>query len=301
MLALSSWLALPAPAQGLFPKGGRARQNIPTAPQPLSPATNPATASRDSAARRNAGSRRTLAPRPDTVQLPYNLVWGDTQGRLASLFAGVGAKISDKKTDGGKEVWTVQGLIAPNLQNSLFTFQQGQLAALEFDYNQSDWTTDKYNEQMGQFRRLLESKCEGPGELVSRGPTEPPAPDATVKETLTGYQWKHGDTVVQLFYFAAEDSAKNQNFRSISVHYHYQDPFAATDDTATAANGGGVPPPPGGEGTAPAAAATPQGNPLPFDPAHPAPGVTIAPPRGAKGDKTKPVPTTPENDPLPER
>lgn len=161
-------------------------------------------------------------PRPDTVALPYNLVWGDTQNRLASLFAGVGAKITNKKTEGQTEVWTVQGLIAPNLQSSLFTFQNGILAALEFDYGQPDWDLTRYNDMMGQFRRLLETKCEKPGEMVSRQ-SDQPTPDG-LKQSLMGYQWSRGDTLVQLFYFSAEDPVKSLAFRSISVHYHYQDP-----------------------------------------------------------------------------
>ena len=280
-------------AQGLFPsQSQRSKDSIATAPQALGSAAP----TRDSAARRG-GSRQSLGPRPDTVALPYNLVWGDTTGRLSALFAGVGAKITNKKTDGPKEIWTVDGLIAPNLQSSLFTFQAGQLLALEFDYGQPDWTTDKYNEQMGQFRRLMESKCEAPGELISRGPTETPAPDNPVKETLTGYQWKHGDTIVQLFYFAAEDTAKNQNFRSISVHYHYTDPYQVAapppEDT---------PAPAAGDAAAPAVGAASAANaePLPADPAHPAPGVTVTPPRLGPKSGGKPTPPPGENDPLPE-
>lgn len=174
-----------------------------------------------SQALRNPTRRSPPPPRPDTVSLPYNLVWGDSQNRLASLFAGVGAKITSKKPVGQTEVWIVEGLIAPNLQGSLFTFAQGALIGLEFDYGQADWNTDRYNEMMGQFRRLLEVKCEKPGEVISRQ-TDQPA-DSTVKQSLMGYQWKRGDTLVQLFYFAAEDTAKSLTYRSISVHYHQQE------------------------------------------------------------------------------
>ena len=162
-------------------------------------------------------------PRPDTVALPYNLVWFDSQNRLASLFAGVSAKVAEKKTDGPNEIWTVNELIAPNLRTSFFTFQQGMLIGLEFDYGQDAWDTAKYNAVMGDFRRLLETKCESPGEIISRKSDQ--VPNSTVKETLMGYQWVRGDTIVQLFYYAAEDTAKALNFRSISVHYHYRDPY----------------------------------------------------------------------------
>ena len=182
----------------------------------------PSKAPAQSEALRNAPHRTPPPPRPDTVSLPYHLLWGDTQNRLAALFAGVGAKIASKKTEANNETWAVQGLIAPNLQGSLFTFQDGQLAALEFDYGQADWDLAKYDDMMGQFRRLLEAKCEKPGEMISRD-SDQTAPNG-VKQSLMGYQWSRGDTLVQLFYFSAEDPAKSLAFRSISVHYHYQDP-----------------------------------------------------------------------------
>ena len=185
----------------------------------------------------NAPTPRAPPPvRPDTVALPYNLIWGDTQNRLASLFAGVGAKITNKKDEDNLEVWTVQGLIAPNLQTSEFTFRNKQLAALEFDYGQTDWDLPKFNDVMGQFRRLLDAKCEKPGEMISRESDQTTA--AGVKQSLMGYQWSRGDTLVQLFYFSAEDPAKSLTFRSISVHYHYQDPNPSPvlDDSALPTN-----------------------------------------------------------------
>ena len=223
----------------LFPKGGPNRSLPQATPLPRGALTP-----RNSDAASSSPRRRPAAPpRPDTVALPYNLVWFDSQNRLASLFAGVSAKVAEKKTDGPNEIWTVNELIAPNLRTSFFTFQQGMLIGLEFDYGQDSWDTNKYNEVMGQFRRLLETKCESPGEIISRKSDQ--VPNSTVKETLMGYQWVRGDTSVQLFYYAAEDTEKALNFRSISVHYHYRDPFA---------------PPPGSESSpAPAASPLPPG------------------------------------------
>ncbi len=237
-------------------------------------------------------SQPMLAPRGETVSLPYNMVWGDPQQRLSSLFAGVGAKVTNKKADGPTEVWTVQGLIAPDLQASLFTFQQGLLVAMEFDYGQTEWDLPKYNEKMGSFRRLLEAKCGGPGEMVSRDTTQ--EPDSTIKQTLMGYQWTKGDTLVQLFYFSAEDTAKAMNFRTISIHYHFKDPYqeqqampengAPVDPGSNplfgGSSGGGVKP--GGATTAASPAPTPE-----------------ASPTASPGDK--PAAKSSENDPLPER
>jgi hypothetical protein len=222
-----------------------------------------------SEALRNPKRQEVPPPRPDTVSLPFNLVWGDSRQRLASLFAGVGAQVTNKKATGELETWTVQGLIAPNLQTSLFTFVQDNLIALEFDYGQASWDLPKYNDTMGQFRKLLDKVCEKPGEIISRQ-TDQPSEDPALKQSLMGYQWRRGDTLVQLFYFSAEDTAKALTYRTISVHYHYQDP-ADLD----AANGGT------GE-SSPAPGANSPANPSLF-------------PNAAS------KPLTPDADPLPER
>ena len=247
-----------------------------------------------SEALRSAPRRTPPPPRPDTVSLPYNLIWGDTQNRLASLFAGVGAKITDKKTEAKNEVWTVQGLIAPNLQSSMFTFQDGRLAALEFDYGQAEWDLAKYNEVMGQFRRLLEAKCEKPGEMISRDADQPTADG--LKQSLMGYQWSRGDTLVQLFYFSAEDPVKSLAYRSISVHYHYQDPTppAPADDTALPVNPNADPnvsPLFGGRAKlepaatpAPSVAATPAGTPSPGANPGAGPDTATSTPNPSPGD-----------------
>ncbi len=194
-----------------------------------------------SPAARNAPSAPTRPapiPRSDTVPLPFNLNWGDSQNRLAALFAGVGATITEKKPGpNGSQTWTVQGLIAPGLQASMFTFEQETLVALEFDYGLADWTEAKYNDIMRQLRQRLEAICAGPGEMVSRS-TDQPA-DTSIKQSLMGYKWSKGDTLVELFYFSAEDPAKALKYRTISVHYQYQDPFAGQPAPPAGGNGNG--------------------------------------------------------------
>ena len=277
----------------------------------------PSKVPQNSDALRNPIPRRTPPPaRPDTVDLPYHMLWGDSMNRLAALFAGSGATIANKKTEKGIETWTVQGLLAADLQTSLFRFSNGQLAALEFDYANPDWDTDKYNDKMGQFRRLLEAKCEAPGEMISRQTDQPPAENG-IKQSLMGYQWRRGDTLVQLFYFSAEDPDKKLTFRNISLHYYYQDPTPpAPADVALPESGGNSDPNAGtlfggkaatGTGAAsPAASVEPTPAPTPVPtPAWPweiAPDVPMATPvppptRGNKG-KRPVVPT--ESDPLPE-
>ncbi len=224
-----------------------------------------------SEALRNPKKATAPPPRPDTVPLPFNLYWGDSEQRLASLFAGVGAQVTNKKANGQLEIWTVQGLIAPNLQTSLFTFSQGILVGLEFDYGQQTWDLTKYNEVMGQFRKLLDTICAKPGEIISRQ-TDQPSEDASLKQSLMGYQWRRGDTLVQLFYFSAEDPAKSLSYRTISVHYHYEDPADLLPSGAPADTNGAV---------------------APANGANPASAPSLFP--HATG------PLTPETDPLPEK
>ena len=173
---------------------------------------------------------------------------------------------------------------------------------------------------MGQFRRLLEAKCEAPGEIISRQ-NDPTPGENGIKQALMGYQWKRGDTLVQLFYFSAEDPAKSLTFRNISLHYYYQDPNPPTPaDSALPENAnadpnvstlfGGKAPPPGAGSTPPAVTApsptpTPEPTPgptpeLPWEHSPdvpPSPSPTPAPAKGSRGKK--PV-APPVNDPLPE-
>lgn len=237
----------------------------------------PAVPFQSPAARVAPPPRPTPAPRSDTAPLPFGLTWGDSQSRLASLFAGVGAKITEKKPTGQGETWTVQGLIAPGLQASMFTFQQGILVGVEFDYGAPDWDTAKFNDIMGQLRRRLETLAGGPGEMISRGNDDAPV-DPSIKQSLMGYQWNRGDTMLQLFYFSAEEPGKALTYRTISVHYHYQDPAA-----------GQAPEMPAGDGSVPGG--------LPINPAPAAgdePSVDVP-------SASKPSPKPDSGDALPER
>lgn len=198
------------------------------------------------------------------ANLPFRMVWGDPPERLQRTLAGGGTKVTDRRVsrDNRREIWTVEGLLraGPKLQSVVLTFLDRALAGVELRYGASDWKEDKYNEAMGILRRQLEKDMGGPGELVSRGTTSPsptptpaPSPAATppppapegrapdaeipasplptptpapaIQQTLTGYQWKKGDSEVELFYFAVEEPGdKKHAFRTLSVHFRYRDP-----------------------------------------------------------------------------
>ncbi len=151
---------------------------------------------------------------------------------------------------------------------------------------------------MGQFHKLLDAKCEKSGEPIDRPAA--PTPDSAVKQSLTGFQWKRGDTLVQLFYFTAEDPAKALAYRSISVHYHYQDiapPDTAPLPDAPRSNADPNANPLFGSG----AKAVPSASPTPAIPAAsatPAPSPEYGPP---PPPTPTPKPGTRDADPLPER
>ncbi len=65
---------------------------------------------------------------------------------------------------------------------------------------------------MGEIRRYFDGKF-GTGKLVSRTRDT----ESDVIQTLVGYQWLIGNTMLELFYFSAQ---RDPNvFRSITVTY----------------------------------------------------------------------------------
>jgi hypothetical protein len=92
------------------------------------------------------------------------------------------------------------------------TFRDGFLVEVELQYEYPDWTIERYNERMGEIRRYFDAKF-GTGKLVSRSRDT----DSDVIQTLVGYQWIVGGTMLELFYFSAQRD--KDLFRSITVSY----------------------------------------------------------------------------------
>ena len=65
---------------------------------------------------------------------------------------------------------------------------------------------------MGEIRRYFDAKF-GTGKLVSRSRDT----DTDVIQTLVGYQWMVGNTMLELFYFSAQRDPLI--FRTITVDY----------------------------------------------------------------------------------
>ena len=151
---------------------------------------------------------------------PFGFRWNDPTSRVEAVLNGAKAKIVSREKKEGRDVWTVEGLVHPGLRRTLFTFKEGSLFGVELQYEYPDRTIEWFNTRMGDIRRYFDGKF-GPGKLVSRTRDN----DSEVIQTLVGYQWVIGTTMLELFYFSAAEGSVPKNrdpyppYRTISVNY----------------------------------------------------------------------------------
>jgi hypothetical protein len=148
----------------------------------------------------------------DELLPPFGFRWNDSMTRVENVLNGAKARIVSREKKENREVWTVEGLVHPGLKRTLFTFKGGSLFGVELQYEYQDRTIEWYNTRMGDIRRYFDAKF-GTGKLVSRSRDT----DTDVIQTLVGYQWMVGTTMLELFYFSAERG--QQSYRTISVDY----------------------------------------------------------------------------------
>ena len=153
-----------------------------------------------------------MAKAADDIPPPFGFKWNDSMTRLEQVLTGAKAKIISREKKEKREIWTVEGLVQPGLRRTLFIFRDGFLVEVELQYEYPDWTIERYNERMGEIRRYFDAKF-GTGKLVSRARDT----DSDVIQTLVGYQWIVGGTMLELFYFSAQRDT--MVFRSITVTY----------------------------------------------------------------------------------
>ena len=132
--------------------------------------------------------------------------------KIESVLVSAKAKIVTREKKEKRDVWTVEGLVQPGLRRTLFMFRDGFLVEVELQYEYPDWTIERYNDRMGEVRRYFDQKF-GTGKLVSRSRDA----ESDVIQTLVGYQWIVGGTMLELFYFSAQRD--QLVFRSITVTY----------------------------------------------------------------------------------
>jgi hypothetical protein len=148
----------------------------------------------------------------DDIPPPFGFHWNDSMTKVEQVLVGAKAKIVTKEKKEKRNVWTVEGLVQPGLKRTLFTFKEGFLVEVELQYEYPDWSIERYNERMGEIRRYFDAKF-GTGKLVSRSRDT----ESDVIQTLVGYQWIVGGTMLELFYFSAQRDM--MAFRSITVTY----------------------------------------------------------------------------------
>jgi hypothetical protein len=148
----------------------------------------------------------------EDIPPPFGFHWNDSMTKLEQVLVGAKAKIVTREKKDKRDVWTVEGLVQPGLRRTLFTFRDGFLVEVELQYEYPDWTIERYNDRMGEIRRYFDAKF-GTGKLVSRNRDT----DSDVIQTLVGYQWIVGGTMLELFYFSAQRD--QLVFRSITVTY----------------------------------------------------------------------------------
>jgi hypothetical protein len=148
----------------------------------------------------------------EDIPPPFGFHWNDSMTKLEQVLVGAKAKIVTRERKEKREVWTVEGLVQPGLRRTLFIFRDGFLVEVELQYEYPDWTIERYNDRMGEIRRYFDAKF-GTGKLVSRSRDT----ESDVIQTLVGYQWIVGGTMLELFYFSAQRD--KDLFRSITVSY----------------------------------------------------------------------------------
>jgi hypothetical protein len=148
----------------------------------------------------------------DELLPPFGFRWNDSMAHVEAVLHGAKAKIISRDKKENRDVWTVEGLVHPGLKRTLFTFKQRALVAVELQYEYPDWSIERYNQRMGEIRKYFDEKY-GTGKLVSRSRDT----DTDVIQTLVGYQWMVGATMLELFYFSAQHGTLL--YRTITVDY----------------------------------------------------------------------------------
>jgi hypothetical protein len=149
----------------------------------------------------------------DELAPPFGFRWNDSMAHVEDVLHRVKAKIVSRQKKESREIWTVEGLVHPGLKRTLFTFKQRGLIEVELQYEYPEWwNIERYNQRMAEIRKYFDEKY-GTGKLVSRSRDN----DTDVIQTLVGYQWMVGATMLELFYFSAQHD--NLVYRTITVDY----------------------------------------------------------------------------------
>ena len=147
------------------------------------------------------------------IQPPFGLYWGESKKAVEQVMNQAQAKIVGRASISGREAWTVEGLVQPDLKRTIVYFGATKdLAEVELQYEQPEWDLVAYEEFLNSARKRLESKY-GPPVTLARDKK----PEGDVMETVVGYQWQQAKGSLELFFYSAERNA--DIYRTVSLHY----------------------------------------------------------------------------------
>ena len=103
------------------------------------------------------------------IKPPFNLSWGLSSESLERLLKGAKANIVRRRhVEKDRDAWEVEGLVAQSgVKRTVFYFKRGELVEVELQYQKDDWDEAKYNDYMGQLRRVIEKRY-GTGQQIVR-------------------------------------------------------------------------------------------------------------------------------------
>ena len=95
------------------------------------------------------------SPAPQ-IEPPFGLYWGESQKAIERVMNQAQAKIVGRESISGREAWTVEGLVQPELKRTIVYFGATKdLVEVELQYEQPKWDLVAYEEFLNSARKRL--------------------------------------------------------------------------------------------------------------------------------------------------
>lgn len=148
----------------------------------------------------------------DGIRPPFGLEFGQPALEVREVLDRSQARITSTAVVEGNPTWTVDGIRQEGLERAVFTFRGEELAAVELQYHNPEWTSERYRTFMARVKQNIESKF-GDGATIARKQSE----EEGILQTVMGYEWRRGTAMIQLFYYSA--TRQRDAFYTVSIHY----------------------------------------------------------------------------------
>jgi hypothetical protein len=146
------------------------------------------------------------------IEPPFGLRWSGSRAQIEELVHGAKARVTETRTLGERDAFTVQGLDQPGLWQAVFYFTANSLSEVELQYQSADWDAPRYADFVRRVKDGIEQRY-GPGKLVAHSNNA----ERDVMQSMLCYRWSQQHSALHLVFFAAERGA--QSFRLASIHY----------------------------------------------------------------------------------